>query len=242
MTFVGELMRNQTWIFVSLTLFAVTSWAKAPNARPDSDGAYTIGHGVSAPKLVKAAPIVYPAESHPDGAIGSCTVSVEIDADGKPMKERVIRSISPEFDAVAIQAVNQSTFEPGKYRNKAVPVWVDIWVPFWADRTPTFPTIIPWEKAYPTQGFVSLPPAIVQGLKPNESEQGKKVKYQGTVLVSTVVTEDGFPTNVHVTQPLGMGLDEKAVDAVKQYRFIPAIKEGKPISMPITIEVNFRLY
>ena len=158
------------------------------------------------------------------------------------MKERVIHSMDPEFDAAAIQAVNQSTFEPGTYHNKAVPVWVDIWAPFWADRPPTFPAILPWEKAYPTQGSESLPSPIVEGLKPNESEQGKKAKYQGIVLVSTVVTEDGFPSNVHVTQPLGMGLDEKAVDAVKQYRFIPATKEGKPISMPITIEVNFRLY
>ena len=60
-------MRNQTWLFVTFALVAVTSWAKVPNVQPDSDGAYTIGHGVSAPKFVKAAPIVYPTESHPEG-------------------------------------------------------------------------------------------------------------------------------------------------------------------------------
>jgi TonB family protein len=45
-----------------------------------------------------------------------------------------------------------------------------------------------------------------------------------------------------VVRPLGMGLDQKALDAVKQWKFEPAMKDGKPVAVQINVEVNFRLY
>jgi protein TonB len=51
-----------------------------------------------------------------------------------------------------------------------------------------------------------------------------------------------MPQNVHVERALGMGLDEKAIEAVRQYRFRPAMKNGVPVPVEIKVEVNFRLY
>lgn len=71
--------------------------------------------------------------------------------------------------------------------------------------------------------------------------QGKP-KYQGVVLVGLVVDESGNPRDIHIVRPLGMGLDQKAIDAVKQYRFTPAIYKGNPVPVEINVEVRFRLY
>jgi len=61
------------------------------------------------------------------------------------------------------------------------------------------------------------------------------------VLVAVEVGADGVPNNVRVLRSLGLGLDEKAVEAVKQWRFKPGMKDGKPVPVAATIEVSFRL-
>jgi len=64
------------------------------------------------------------------------------------------------------------------------------------------------------------------------------------VLISLIVDALGNPQSVIVKRPLGMGLDEKAIEAVKQWKFKPAIdqKTGKPVPVQISVEVNFRLF
>ena len=66
-------------------------------------------------------------------------------------------------------------------------------------------------------------------------------RLQGTVTVSLVVGEDGVPRNIKVSKSLGLGLDEKAIEAVGLWRFTPGEKEGKPVAFKGTVEVNFRL-
>jgi protein TonB len=62
------------------------------------------------------------------------------------------------------------------------------------------------------------------------------------VTVSTIVDQHGIPQNVHVTRGVGHGLDEKAVEAVKKYRFKPAMENGKPVAVYLNVEVNFRIF
>jgi protein TonB len=77
---------------------------------------------------------------------------------------------------------------------------------------------------------------------PEYSEEARKAKYQGVVVLWLVVGPDGRPKNIKVERPLGMGLDQKAVEAVQRWRFEPATKDGKPVAVQINVEVNFRLY
>jgi TonB family protein len=75
------------------------------------------------------------------------------------------------------------------------------------------------------------------------SDEARRAKYQGVCLVALIVDAQGNPQGVHVIRSLGMGLDEKAMEAVRKYKFKPAMKDGKtPVPVPIQIEVNFRLY
>ena len=94
---------------------------------------------------------------------------------------------------------------------------------------------------YRVGGGVSPPRAIYQP-DPEYSEEARKAKWQGTVVLWVVVGPDGRPRDIRVQRSLGMGLDEKAVEAVKTWKFEPAKKDGQPVAVQVNIEVNFRLY
>jgi TonB family protein len=85
-------------------------------------------------------------------------------------------------------------------------------------------------------------PRVTYQPDPEYSEQARKSKYSGEVLLSLIVGPDGVPRNIKSLAPLGEGLDEKAIDAVKTWKFEPATKEGKPVAVQIMVEVSFRLY
>lgn len=85
-------------------------------------------------------------------------------------------------------------------------------------------------------------PVLVHSVDPEFSDEARRAKYQGVCLVSLIVDAQGHPQNVRVVRKLGLGLDEKAIEAVRQYRFKPAMLKGQPVPVPVTIEVNFRIY
>lgn len=93
----------------------------------------------------------------------------------------------------------------------------------------------------PGVGGVSNPVPIVTP-EAEFSDEARRAKYQGAVMVSIIVDSRGIPQNPRIVRSLGMGLDEKALDAVRRYRFKPAMKDGKPVAVVMTVEVNFRLY
>jgi len=95
--------------------------------------------------------------------------------------------------------------------------------------------------AYRVGGGVSAPKALFSP-DPEYSEEARKAKYQGTVVLWLVVDASGRPQQIRVQRSLGMGLDEKAIEAVKQWKFDPARKDGQAVPVMINVEVNFRLY
>jgi periplasmic protein TonB len=94
--------------------------------------------------------------------------------------------------------------------------------------------------AYRIGGGVS-PPSIIYKVEPEYSEEARKAKFQGTVLLFVIVDEHGNPRDIKIIRPLGLGLDQKAVEAVEKWKFSPGKKDGKPVPVQAQIEVNFRL-
>lgn len=90
-------------------------------------------------------------------------------------------------------------------------------------------------------GGVSAPVLIYQ-VDPEFSEEARKAKFMGIVTIGLIVDAQGRPQNVHVVRGVGMGLDEKAVEAVKQYKFKPAMEAGKPVPVELNVEVNFQIF
>jgi protein TonB len=85
-------------------------------------------------------------------------------------------------------------------------------------------------------------PVLIYDPDPEFSDAARRAKYQGICLVGLIVDANGNPQQIHIVRPLGMGLDEKAMEAVRQYKFKPALFKGKPVPVEINIEVNFRIY
>jgi periplasmic protein TonB len=86
-----------------------------------------------------------------------------------------------------------------------------------------------------------VPPLVLYKVEPEFSDEARKAKYQGTVLLTIEVGEDGKPHGLRVLRGLGLGLDEKAIEAVSRWKFKPALRNGHPVRAAATIEVNFRL-
>jgi len=87
----------------------------------------------------------------------------------------------------------------------------------------------------------SVAPVLLYKVEPEFSEEARKAKLQGTVMLYAEVDTGGRLRNIRVTRGIGLGLDEKAVEAVKQWRFRPAYRDGKAVVEAAAIEVNFRL-
>jgi protein TonB len=86
------------------------------------------------------------------------------------------------------------------------------------------------------------PPRPIFSPDPEFSEEARKAKYQGVCTLMIVVDTDGRPTNLRVVNSLGMGLDEKALETVKTWRFEPGMKDGHPVKVEMAVEVDFHLY
>jgi TonB family protein len=85
------------------------------------------------------------------------------------------------------------------------------------------------------------PPVPIYKVEPEYSEEARKAKFQGTVLLAIVVDVEGRTRDIRVLRPLGMGLDEKAIEAVQKWRFRPGYKDGKAVPVMANVEVSFRL-
>ncbi len=86
------------------------------------------------------------------------------------------------------------------------------------------------------------PPRVVYQTDPEFSEEARKAKYQGTCVLGLVVDANGRPTAIRVLSALGMGLDEKAIESVKNWKFEPGKKDGHDVAVEIAVEVDFHLY
>lgn len=94
--------------------------------------------------------------------------------------------------------------------------------------------------AFRVGGGVSQP-AVIFKVDPEYSEEARKAKYSGTVLLQLVVDVDGRAKGIKVVKGVGLGLDEKAIEAVQKWKFSPGKKNGTPVPVYATVEVNFRL-
>ena len=87
-----------------------------------------------------------------------------------------------------------------------------------------------------------FPPVVIYQVDPEFSDQARMAKYQGVAVVEFIVDTKGLPQDIRVVRALGMGLDQKAVEAVRQFRFKPAMLKGRPVPVLIDMSVDFHIY
>jgi periplasmic protein TonB len=94
--------------------------------------------------------------------------------------------------------------------------------------------------SFPVRGVVTEP-VLLWKIEPDYTEEARKARLQGVVVLRVEVDELGRPRNITVGQGLGLGLDERAMEAVRQWKFKPGYAQGRPVVTRAVIEVNFRL-
>jgi TonB family protein len=228
------------------------------------DGSYRPGHGVTFPKLLEPGAGHYSQEALEAGYMVTGLVACTVDATGAA--NRV--SAGLEFDnglrEEAANAVRSSRFQPGQLGGEPVPVRYRVAVSFRiADGKPEVAVYDPAADELATltnahraqveargqRGMRSGsglnrpdPPRLLHSVEAEFSDEARKAKYQGVVTVSALVTADGRTTDIQILDGLKHGLNEKAVEAVSQYRFAPATQDGNPVPYRLNVQVSFRLY
>lgn len=89
-------------------------------------------------------------------------------------------------------------------------------------------------------GGVSAP-QVIRSVRPEFTDQARAANFQGKVMLQLIVDAQGNPQNIRIVHPLGMGLDQMAVEALRQYKFQPAMYQGHPVAVQIVIDVDFHL-
>jgi TonB family protein len=93
---------------------------------------------------------------------------------------------------------------------------------------------------YQPGGSVTRPVVLYQ-VEPDYSDEARRAKLQGVVTINFEVNERGLPQNLRIFRPLGMGLDEKAIEAVLKWRFRPGLKDSRPVTVSSQVIITFRL-
>jgi TonB family protein len=210
-----------------------------------SNGPQRVSAGVVAGNLVSKVDPVYPDIAKKAHVQGAVVLQAVIAKDGTVKELRLI-SGPPMLVVSAIQAVQQWKYKPYLLNGEPTEVETTINVNYTFEgsegKAEQAPTV---DKAGQTiqhiGGGVSAP-ILTHQVPPEYTAEAKLAKMQGTVLVNLIVDEAGAPEYVHVLRGLSDGLDDKAVEAVRQYKFTPAMEDGKPVPVSLNIEVDFRIF
>lgn len=249
------------WIATALLLcVSATLNAQDQSASPIPSSVQT---GVAPGRLTHKVDPKYPEKARQKKIEGSVVMQAVIAKDGKVRDLHVV-SGDPLLAAAAMKAVRHWRYESFMLQGKPVEVKTNITVNFKLDnsarvscgqKTVYASAEVPLGTGVGSgsAGNMSIPtvlkvgngvtaPRAIHAPDPEYTRRAQKAKYQGTVLLWAVVGPDGSVQDIKVARSLGMGLDEKAVEAVCKWRFKPAMKEGQPVAVQINVEVSFRLY
>jgi TonB family protein len=233
-----------------------------PTSGPDNPSPKCCVHAqkiVVAPRPISVVRPKYPKEARKKKIEGPVVLRATVTLDGN-LKDITVVSGDPILADAALEAVRQWRYQPSKINGDPVEAQHDITVTFKRDEStaqigpddlsPDVPLEPPEEieKRIAAGEFVSSGsrevkyPRAVYSPAPEYSESARKAKYQGTCILGLIVGTDGRPLSVWITRPLGLGLDEKAIEAVQKWRFEPATKDGEPVAVFLNVETSFRLY
>jgi len=244
---------------------------KSPNAESKLAKVmiYTLAPGVTAPELIPGIMPILLVEKCKKKVKSMIPISLYVDAEGVPHDLALLYPNELKLDELAFKIVAVDRFKPGTYKGLPVPVAVTVMVTLNACmgklkdssgqqidqvRLWSLPEqkVILLQKPPASEDIASIgalekvgqgvsPPVVLHSVVPEYTNEARKARLQGPVIISLIVDAQGMPRDINVTRPLGLGLDQKAIEAVMKFRFKPAMKDGKPVPVQVSVQVNFIL-
>ncbi len=176
------------------------------------------------------------------GRLAIVTLLFHVDKSGVPGDFTVKNASEPLWGKEAISVARGWRFQPAMEKGKPVstPVEVDL---AWGSRDLPRPrqSVRTIGASNDSDSILSCHPPLVTRVQPVYSPEARARDIEGTATVSMIVSEDGVPRDLSVKQSPGFGLDEKAIEAVSQWRFRPIVSGGKAIAVPAEVSVSFKL-
>jgi hypothetical protein len=242
------------------------------DAHPAKVKVYTLGPGVTAPELLPPDPLTIPEGKCKKKMNDTVELSILIDAEGRARNIYFIHALGTDLDKYILQLVASDRFRPGTYDGKPVVVAASLQVNMKScleERVDDRGKGLFWVKfqSQPEQKLIAAqespeeaillsgvslpieslggkvsPPVQINNVPATFTKAARQHKYSGICILSLNVDIQGMPQNIHAVKPLDYGMTENAIDAVRKYRFKPAMKDGTPIPVKVNIEINFQLY
>jgi len=215
----------------------------AANGKPT--GPQRVSSGMIAGNIISKVDPVYPDDVRAEHIQGTVVLLATISKAGTIEKVRAV-SGPVELVVCSIDAVRQWKYKPFLLNGEPTEVQTTINIHYALDGSAGSvgenPGRVDANPPPPLMKDGATAPIPIYQVEPEFSAKARKAKKGGVVTVRMLVDKQGLPQNVHVVHGVGMGLDEKAVEAVKQYKFRPAKKDGQPVEEAINIEVNFKIF
>jgi TonB family protein len=199
------------------------------NAQP-----YPVGGDVKAPVAIVHVNPQYPEEARVERISGMVVLETVIDHTGAVRDIRVLKGLPHGLSEAAVNAVKQWVFKPGTINGEAVDVVFNLTINFKLDKNDS-------DDAPLRVGGDVKAPVAMERVEPVYTEEARKAGISGIVILEAVIGRDGLVKNASVLKPLPFGLDQAAVDAVKQWKFKPGTLDNKPVDVIFNLTILFRL-
>ncbi len=183
---------------------------------------------VKPPKLLKAVTPQYPLKARRLGFEGTVVIEATTDLNGRVKKTKVLKSV-PFLDEPAVKAIRQWVYEPFVINGQARPI--------------VFTATIDFSLHYGEKDKVLSeikPPKLMTRVVPVYPPEAKKAGIEGTVILGATIDGEGKVTDVTVLESVP-GLDQAAVDALKQWVYTPVWLNNQPVIYTFTVAVKFAL-
>ena len=262
---------RKTWnVFVVLLIAGLSLQAQdtpsktaaTPSAENTSTAQSPAGQsptGITPGEPLYRVPPKYPKEARRAKVQGSVTLNAVIGKDGSVQNIKLTCG-DPLLVNAAMDAVRQWRYKPYQLNGEPVEAPTTITVnfslsnlgnekiddcnrlsgPLTAQSVDPAANTEEGEVLKPVNGVI--PPHAIYMPEPEYSKKARKAKLQGTVVLSIIINANGEVHEITVEKSLGLGLDEKAIEAVRQWRFEPAMKDGKPVAVRVHVQTSFHLY
>ena len=196
------------------------------------------------PKVLHSVKLVHPEEALRDSLEGKVFLKFIVNVDGSVSDVKVLRTTgSKVFQKAAIDAISQFRFKPAEHNGKPVAVWMTQPVTFRLPKQQTTPPASVDADSSKVLAFfmVEVRPKLMHAVEPiPHPEEALRDSLEGKVFVKFIVNVDGSVSDVRVLRGLGV-FHQAAIDAISQFRYIPAEHNGKPVAVWMTQPINFQL-
>jgi TonB family protein len=237
--------------FAVMIVFAnsVPLHSQDTSAKTESLPVYYVGGGVKPPRQIYGPGAEYTDKARKEGQEGVVVLEMVVTTDGSPRDIKVTRSLTPDLDEAALDAVRKWKFSPGTKDGEAVAVLINAEISFSLGNqdkhrspagTPPRPILSGTLGCKDGRGVKSPRATYMPGPVFSEEEKhNERVRHTGVAILSLVVSPEGTPREVKVARSLDPDSDQKAIETVNTWKFDPATRDCKPVAVQISVEVNF---